>query len=163
MYTDMPAGGMQNENNPPPQGSSNKNMVKWLAVIVAAIIILAAIWFAGGADLLGGKVLGIDTTYQAVFLTNGQVYFGKLASEGRWMVLRDVYYLQVSQQLQPTGETQNQNQQSLQQQQIQLVKLGQELHGPQDEMYIDSDKVLFWENMKDDSKVVSAIKDYKNK
>jgi hypothetical protein len=43
------------------------------------------------------------------------------------------------------------------------VKLGSELHGPQDAMFIDSDKVMFWENMKDDSKVVQAIHQHKNK
>ncbi|OGE92987.1 MAG: hypothetical protein A3K08_02545 [Candidatus Doudnabacteria bacterium RIFCSPLOWO2_01_41_7] len=79
--------------------------------------------------------------------------------EGDWMQLRDIYYLQVTQQLQPDPTSQDATAQT-QQKNIQLVKLGSELHGPQDVMNIDRDKILFWENMKDDSKVVEAIRKY---
>jgi hypothetical protein len=155
-----------------PSGSK-ANKVKLVALIVLAVIILAAVatWALTGAKITG-QVLGANTSgYQAVFLTNGQVYFGKLTNEGNWMQLTDIYYLQVTQNLQntTTGDTTkdvtpsttgtDQNSQS----NIQLIKLGSELHGPQDNMYIEHDKIMFWENMKDDSKVVTAIKQYKSK
>ena len=93
-----------------------------------------------------------------IFLTNGQVYFGKLKSRGSWIVLTDIYYLQLKEQLQSntaaTAPT------AAGQENIQLVKLGSELHGPEDAMYIKPDKVLFWENLKPDSKAVTAIKKY---
>lgn len=111
--------------------------------------------------------------YQAVFMTNGQVYFGKLDSlVGKYAELTDVYYLQVEQQnIQPgtgTGASNNAannnaNRNGTEQPQVSLTKLGQELHGPTDKMNIASDQILFWENLKDDSTVVKAIKDYQAK
>lgn len=87
--------------------------------------------------------------WQAVFLTNGQVYFGRLQNYNReYLLLQDVYYLQVAQPLQQ-GQPQPQN--------LNLVKLGSELHGPEDTMFIPKDKILFWENMKADAQVVRAI------
>jgi len=154
-----------------PAGSPNK--MKWIIIgLVALLVIVAAVWyFAAGSN---GKVLGASTSanYQAVFLTNGQVYFGKIADRGDWIELSDIYYLQVTQNLQnassgdaaknatpnSTGSADTNNQTN-----IQLVKLGSELHGPKDVMHIERDKVLFWEDMKDDSKVVAAIKQYKSK
>jgi hypothetical protein len=38
------------------------------------------------------------------------------------------------------------------------VKLGNEIHGPEQEMQISSSQVIFWENLKNDGKVVDAIK-----
>lgn len=135
-------------------------------VIIISVLILVGVALA---TLVGVKFmrekLATRTGYQAVFLTNGQVYFGKLDFEGHWVKLTDIYYLQVTQNLQAAGSgDQNttatpgtaQNQSN-----IKLVKLGSELHGPEDAMYIDKDKILFWENMKDDSKVVTAIKQYR--
>jgi hypothetical protein len=94
--------------------------------------------------------------YQALFLTNGQVYFGKLTKvDNSYVKLTDIYYLQVQQQVQPKDQNQQQ------QPQVSLAKLGGELHGPEDVMYVSRSQVLFWENLKDDGKVTKAIKDYK--
>jgi hypothetical protein len=97
--------------------------------------------------------------YQALFLTNGQVYFGKLKKvDDSYVRLTDIYYLQVQQQVQP-GQQNNAEQQP----NVSLAKLGSELHGPEDTMYISRDQVLFWENLKDDGKVTQAIKQYQEK
>lgn len=143
----------------------NKKWKGLLLLIAFAVIVL------GLAVLFGSKIknfkmnMAASSEYQAVFLTNGQVYFGKLDFEHGWIALSDVYYLQLAEDLQPasagdsdTDTTQNDTQN--QQQKIQLVKLGAELHGPEDEMFIAKDKILFWENMKDDSKVMQSIKQY---
>lgn len=156
--------GMQSPTGQP-AGSGPK--LKWILIVVAALIVAAAaIWYFITSG--SGKVLGVSTTstYQSVFLTNGQVYFGKMTDEGSWIKLTDIYYLQVTQPLQQTAnpdQTKPSDTASNSKPDIQLVKLGSELHGPTDAMYIEHDKVLFWENMKDDSKVVSAIKQYKSK
>jgi hypothetical protein len=128
-------------------------MRKLIAVVVL-IIILGGLYAFG---LLGFLTPQNEKTFQAVFLSNGQVYFGHIKSLSNWIVLKDVYYLQASTsplQAEATDATAtppkpNSN--------IQLVKLGGELHGPEDQMYIERDKVLFWENMKVDSKVMEAI------
>lgn len=92
---------------------------------------------------------------QAVFLNGGQVYFGKIQElNNKYVSVTDIYYLRVKQQVQPEGEQQAQ-------QDISLVKLGCELHGPQDQMLINREQVVFWENLKDDSQVATAVEAYK--
>jgi hypothetical protein len=99
--------------------------------------------------------------YSAVFLTNGQVYFGKLYTRtGTVLDLRDIYYLQVNQTVQPS-QTTSATATPTPSPQVSLVKLGNELHGPNDRMLIDQNQVLFTESLKDDSKVVQAINNYK--
>lgn len=147
----------------------------WTIIIAAAVIVVVLlVWFLVKPN--SGKVSGASTAnssgYQAVFLTNGQVYFGKLSNENSdWITLTNIYYLQVTQDLQnaagadaaknanpsSTGGASSANSN------IQLVKLGSELHGPTDEMHIEHDKVLFWEDMQDGSKVMQAINQYQSK
>jgi hypothetical protein len=98
----------------------------------------------------------VDTSrYQAVFLNNNQVYFGKITElNDKYMLLNDVFYLQVNQtsDVQPNKTAAND---------LVLQKLGKgELHSPDDTMIINASQVTFWENIKNDGKVVEAIKKY---
>lgn len=98
--------------------------------------------------------------YQAVFFTNGQVYFGKLQSlNGGYMKLTDIYYLQT--QAGEQADAKNPQQTSTDQNGVQLIKLGDEIHGPEDAMIISKDQVLFYENLKSDGKVAQSIDKYK--
>lgn len=91
---------------------------------------------------------------QAIFLNGGQVYFGRISSlNDNYVRVRDIYYLRVNQQVQPDD---NKNAQ----QDISLVKLGCELHGPEDQMLINRDQVVFWENLKSDGQVTKAVEEY---
>lgn len=126
--------------------------------LLAAVMIIGLV-FGGKSTKELSEAKVIDTNkYQAVFLNSqdGQVYFGKLALYNSDMyVLTDIYYVRVEQKVQPEGSA------TTSQQNISLAKLGNELHGPEDYMYIARDKVLFWENLKDDGQVVKAITEYK--
>lgn len=87
--------------------------------------------------------------YSAVFLDNDQVYFGKVKYPKRtYVTVADVYYF---------GQTD-----SGQVDDVVLVKLGSELHGPANEMKILRNHILFIEELMDDSRVVEAIREYKN-
>ena len=101
------------------------------------------------------KALESDA-YQAVFLSNGQVYFGQITKVNPdYIVLSDIFYLNASEPVQPSSGFSND---------ISLVKLGCELHGPSDVMHIPKSSVTFWENLKKhDSQVVKAIEDWKGK
>lgn len=95
--------------------------------------------------------------YQAVFLSNGQVYFGKLNKlNGSYFKLKDVFYLQTTTK-DSSDTVQNASNQA---DGVHLVKLGNEIHGPEDEMIIDKTQILFIENIKKDGKVTSAITQY---
>jgi hypothetical protein len=132
-----------------------------VAIAIAALVIALLVGVAvfRGNDVVSKSPNGKQ--YQAVFLTNGQVYFGKLHNLGSaYITLEDVYYIQANPQ-------QSQNTQggasASPQPNLTLVKLGDELHGPERQMQIASNQVIFWENLKGDSKVVDAIKKQANK
>lgn len=103
-----------------------------------------------------GEARYVDTSkMQAVFLNGGQVYFGKINSlNSEYMRLSDVYYLRVNQQVQPDAT------QSTATNDISLVKLGCELHGPEDQMIIKSSQIIFWENLKNDGQVAKAVEEF---
>lgn len=139
-------------------GSSNM-----LSKALSVVLILAALTFMSYYAHRAYSNITADSgvkgkQFQALFLTNGQVYFGKLAKvDSGYVKLTNIYYLQVQQQVQPSSSsssTDNSNQQ------VSLAKLGNELHGPEDVMYVSRTQVLFWENLKNDGKVVQAIQNY---
>lgn len=91
---------------------------------------------------------------QAVFLSNGQSYFGTItALNNRYLRLSDVYYLHNNQSAQS-----NQNASASDDA---LVKLGCELHGPEDAMVFNRSQVAFWENLKPGGQVSKAVVVYK--
>lgn len=116
-------------------------------LIVAGIAAVAIILL--GAYLITTR--SSSNLYQAVFLSNGQVYFGKITHRGwKSLSVRDVYYLQVKNI--PTSSVATDD--------LSLIKLGNELHGPEDGLEINWDHVLFIESLRSDSRVVNAIENY---
>lgn len=154
---DVPAIGRRDSGNGS-GGSSLLSKVLSLLLIVVSVAVLG--WFgnkAMAAAMADGAVK--SKNYQAVFLTNGQVYFCKLSKvASSYVKCTDIYYLQVQQTVQPEDKTK-----TAETPQVSLAKLGGELHGPEDVMYISRQQVLFWENLKTDGKVANAIADYKKK
>ena len=131
------------------QPSISQRRGPWALIIIAIVFILVFVAYLGYQSNWWRPMTG----WQAVFLSNGQVYFGNVAQlTGDTVVLRKIYYLQTSGSLQAGGEQQAQD--------LALVKLGAELHGPTDEMIISREHVLFIENLKPDSKVVKAIEQF---
>jgi len=132
-----------------------------LIIIIIAVILLVGLYLISKYTSL--NVLNVNKTsanatgWNAVFLSNGQVYFGKIESQNSdTLVLSSIYYLQVTSQIQPADQAAQQQQQ----QNVSLVKLGNELHGPKDSMRINMAHVLFTEELKPDSKVVDAVMRY---
>lgn len=130
-------------------------------VIVGAALLLAAVaLYVGLSGGTAGESKLVDKSkYQAVFLnggaTSGSVayttYFGHVSTlNDKYYVLTDVYYLTTDQTT--TNGTAN----------PQLTKLGcQQLHSPFDKMVINRSQVAFWENLRNDGKVVQAINQFK--
>ena len=130
-----------------------------VAIVVVVLIALYAISSFTSLNILGLNPQATSDNWKAVFLSNGQVYFGKVENERtNPVVLKDIYYLQVTQPLQQVGE--GQRPVTAQEPQLSLVKLGNELHGPEDQMRINKDHILFVEDLKGDSRVVEAINNY---
>lgn len=141
------------------KNSKSKSLVATL--IVAIIVLLAVVGWLGWSKLQTTTPAIDSGKYQAVFFTNGQVYFGKLVSlNGDYVKLSDVFYLQS----QGSGDTESENPQkgSDDSGNFKLIKLGQEVHGPEDAMIISREQILFYENLKSDGKVAQTIEQYKS-
>ncbi len=135
---------------PSTRGKKTKDLVWVLIVVLVALAAGSWYYFSTRADGTAGEGVNSSLDYQAVFLDNGQVYFGKLEqSRGDFYLLTDVFYLQSG-----VAVDQATN--------LALTKLGSEAHGPEDQMQINKEHVLFIEDMKDDSKVVQAIQQYRS-
>ena len=152
---------------PTPARPVNNKPSKRPLVIVGAIIAVLAVsgWFVWGA--MRSSATAIDgSRYQAVFFTDGQAYFGKLSPlNDNYMKLRDIFYLQAPADEGQKSEDDASNPQrstNTQGNSVQLIKLGEEVHGPDDEMVISRDQILFYENLKTDGKVAQSIEQYKS-
>lgn len=153
-----------------------------LAVLVLGASVLFGVIYSEQIRKANLVKLNSDK-YHAVFLSNGQVYFGLLSNyNSENPKLSDIYYLQLAQSPQAVSEDQvtenteaktegeadstegqvlEQPGQTSSDQGLTLIKLGEELHGPEDSMILNKEQILFIEQLKDDGKVVKAIKDYK--
>lgn len=97
-------------------------------------------------DPFGGRVN--EARYQAVFLSNDRVYFGRLRPAGReFYELRDAYFIQ--QATAGEGEEQKPTQQ--------VKPISEELQGPERNMLIPRRQVVVVENLRKDSAVAAAI------
>lgn len=123
---------------------------KWWQVV---LVLFAAIAVVALAATLIVKVMwatpGLNSAkYQAVFLEDGKVFFGKLKNtDGEYITLENAYYTRTTQS--SNGQT-NADQTA-------LVKVGSETYGPEENIQIARSKVLFWQNLRDNSQVTTAI------
>jgi hypothetical protein len=122
------------------QGSVAVQFVWFLA---GTVVIVAAFLFV--RDTRPGPAVAFTTPYQAVLLTNGSAYYGKLEGYGTPRpVLTEVYYI-VTQTNPETKQSSNV-----------LVKRGKELHEP-DRMYLNPIQILCVEPVGPNSKVAQLI------
>lgn len=135
------------------------------AIIAAAALVLLTVVFSGWSLYQSSVGAHIDKSkYQAVFFTNGQVYFGKLERlNGGYFKLNDIFYLQAKAAKSTTKDSANPQETTNQSSDVQLIKLGSEVHGPNDEMVMSKEQILFFENLKKDSKVSDSIGQYHNR
>lgn len=146
----------------------DKRLPRWLTfttVLVGLIAILGVGGYFAWHQWTGSNT-GIDKSkYQAVFLKEGQPVFGKLAVfNSKYFKLTDIFYLQ-SDTNQPTDgngdSTQNPaSTANSSSQDFKLVKFGSEIYGPEDEMMIPKDQVLYYLNLSSDGKVTQTIDKY---
>lgn len=123
------------------------------ALVAVAVGVLVVALLIGIAVFRGSTIVSQAPNkdrQQAIFLTNGQVYFGKLSGLGSaYVTISDVYQVQqqaagASPSPAPGG--------------LSLVARTSALHGPEPQMSVASDQILFYEDLKDDSEVAKLIK-----
>ncbi len=126
----------------------NYGSVRFIGIKLFLIFILAIALISGCKDK--PKIV-LTTEYQAVFMDNGQAFFGKLENaDSHYPLLKDVFYIQ-QQVNKVTKEVKSI-----------LIKRGNEWHGP-DRMYINSKHIVLIEPISPNSKVAQLIKEAKAK
>ena len=116
--------------------------------------VISVIILFPGCDIKSDQKINIDTEYKAVFLDNGQVFFGRIEEAGRsYLVLKDVYYVQsqLFEREKDRREVTNI-----------LIKRGNEWHGP-DRMYINLHHITYIEPVASSSRVGELIKEQSKK
>lgn len=138
-----------------PVKNSSKKRLGWTVGLAFLVLALAV---GGWSVWPSNKSVdaGIDASkYQAVFLTNGQIYFGDLYSyNDEYLRLTTGYYPQAK----TTDSADIENEESTTATSgIQLIRLGDEVYGPENEIFISKKQILHYENLKPDSKVSQLI------
>jgi hypothetical protein len=120
-------------------------------ILLAAVILALAVLGAGWMNVQANRPVQFDKPYQAVLLSNGQVYYGRLEGYGTaHPVLREVYYIQ-------TGvDPKTQERTNV------LTQRGQEWHAP-DRMYLNPNQIVLVETVGTNSKVADLIEKLKSK
>jgi len=125
-------------------------------ILIVVSLIMAGIAFVLGIALVTSLIMksqpaqAIDTSkYQVVYLTNGQAYFGKLQNtSGDFLVIKSPY---IAQSVSADDKTASATQAT-------LLKVTSQVYGPEDSIAIKASQVTFWQNLRSDSKVSTAIK-----
>lgn len=130
--------------------SSKSSLV--LAITAVVVSVVGVVWLM--QQLYQANLQRIDTSkYQVVYLVNGQAYFGKLQNtSGDFLVLKSPY---IAQSVESVGEDTSKTAGSTQ---TTILKVTDQVYGPDDSIAIKSSQVAFWQNLRDDSKVTQAIK-----
>lgn len=121
--------------------------------LVALIAALGVLFFV----VASAPALRVDKSkYQVIYLANGQAYFGKLQNtRGEFLVVRTPYTMQ---SVQPTPLNADEAQATTQDTSTTLVKVSGQVYGPEESIALRAEQVIFWQNLRDDSKVSQALK-----
>jgi len=118
-------------------------MKRILSIAIAVILAVPLVWTVW--RLWAPGRVRFRTAYQAVLLTNGSVYYGKLEGlGGPFPVLRDVFYVQAAADPN-TKQTTNV-----------LIRRGKEWHAP-DYMVLNANHILLVEPVTPGSRVANLI------
>lgn len=120
----------------------------WAQLAAVVVVLLVAVGFIVKVGVDWSVSQRIDTSaYQVVYLNNGQAYFGKLQNTGGdYLVMKSPYTAQsVKDSTSTTDATTT------------LLRVRDQIYGPQDSIAIKSSQVAFWQNLRSDSKVSTAI------
>ncbi len=121
-----------------------------LFLVLSFMICTSPFLLSGCEERAKEEKLNFSTEYQAVFMANGQVFFGKIENAGgAYPLLKEVYY--IGRQADPEGKEVK----SI------LIKRGNEWHSPE-YMYINRQHIAVIEPVAPNSRVAQLIKEAKN-
>jgi hypothetical protein len=114
-------------------------------VAIGLVVFVAALFFTQWWDFTVPSFGRAH--YQAIFLANGQTYFGRYYDRiGAYAKIEDVYYLQQVQGSDPNAAADTR-----------IVRRGRELHEPSARMLIPKSAILFVEDLTDSSPIAQFM------
>lgn len=133
--------------------------------LIATIIFIGLVlmvrqpgWLVNSKKLLSGQMKSPEQTenkgsessseFWAIYLDSGQVFYGKKDKQNQnYVTMTNVFYYQPG-----VRSTSSEN--------IRIIKVGTEIHQPQDYVYVNKQHIERQEQLSSDSKVVKAIEQY---
>jgi hypothetical protein len=113
---------------------------------IAVLVFLGALLFTQWWDFALPSLGRAE--YQAVFLANGQTYFGRYYDRvGAYAKIEDIYYLQQTPGSDPDQAAETK-----------LIRRGKELHAPAARMLVPKSSILFVEDLTDASPIAQFMK-----
>lgn len=139
----------QNAHQPHETRVKRTRMKLWHKLVGGALLLLAVVAIYAWPLVFSPQSINTNG-YQIVYLANNQAYFGKLQNtSGEYLYMKTPYTAQDVKQAADAKDAQSTTT---------LLKVRDQLYGPDDSIAIRADQVAFWQNLRDDSKVVQAIK-----
>jgi hypothetical protein len=110
-------------------------------------LVLSAAVLLVGAAIGCNSPISSSKKWQAVYLTNSQIYYGHLGDTSTpFCKLSDVYAIQLT----PSAQGKDKQHPT-------LVKIGNDLIGSINEIQINRDQIVFIQDLSDESKLVQGI------
>lgn len=135
------------------------NNNKMFGTVIGLVIILALAW--GAFSSMQSHKPNTKGPRQALFLADGQIFFGYASDlKNQVVTLTDVFYLRSQSSLTPADPKATATPAT---NAVDLIKLGDEIYGPTDEMHFNRDRITHMEDMKADSQINQKIKEFKEK
>jgi hypothetical protein len=139
----------------PPRPKSRSNVMRTVMIFLALIVLagFAGYFFSNPGALAAFRK---QESFHAVFLNTGQAFFGTIVSENdRNLVLDNVFYLQILDEVVPAAE-EGGAPQTVQRQK--LVRKGEEPYVPENRIRINREQVVMIEKLSEQSPLLQEIR-----
>lgn len=140
----------------------NKKLTRFVLFVIAVAVVATGLYYAYNSYYSKSSTASpaasfFANKYFAVFLDNGDVYFGKISNkESTFVMVDDAFYLKVTQVTQKNNEGK-----SVDVPQLNLVKLGNEVHKPIGKIEIQRSHIVSIQELAPDSEAITVMKNYK--
>lgn len=145
------------EESIPRYSTKRGGISKLLIIILLFVLVIAfigvSLWQDGTFRNIS-QTLRFKNSYQAVFLNNGQLYFGKITEiTNAYIIMDRPHFLQLAQ------EPIDQEEQEVQPE-MKLISIKDEFHKPKDFILIEKSSVIFIEELRSVSQIADAIENF---
>ncbi len=144
----------ENSRKHAPQGRRATKIVIIVLVFLLAVGFMGISLWQDGTFRNISQTLRFKSSYQAIFLSNGQLYFGKISEmTNEYIKMENPHFLQLAQEPEEQVDPEVQPE-------MKLISIKDEFHKPKDFVLIEKSAVIFIEELRDVSQIADAIKNF---